>query len=187
MGSIRVPSPEFLLGKRTLIVGKTRSGKTKLTADLLKGMLNFVNPEEVTVIDLAPRKSGLGSPLTNYLELPSVVRLLRPEVLRAPRLEGRNAEEVFKLARSNEEAIRPLLFSFLSKPTEVLVMNDLTIYLHAGDPELLMECLRVSRTFLGNAYYGRGEFDDKGSGLNERERELVEELMKHADLIVKLS
>lgn len=185
MGSIRIPPTDLLLGKRTLIIGGVRSGKTKLTAEILRSMLNHV--KSATVIDLAPKKGGVGAALTSYIELPSWVRSLSPDVLHAPRLEGRDSEEVLRLAKLNEEKIKPLLLSFLSNPTELLVLNDLTIYLHAGDLELLLNCIEACGTFLGNAYYGRGEFDDKGSGLNERERELVEELMRKADFIIKLS
>ncbi|MCS7103900.1 MAG: hypothetical protein NZ992_08505, partial [Candidatus Korarchaeum sp.] len=114
-------------------------------------------------------------------------RYLRPEGLHAPRLEGRDSEEVLRLARINESIAKPLLLIFLQEPTRVLVMNDITIYLHSGDLSLILDCISSSETFLGNAYYGKGEFDDKGSGLNERERELVEELMRRADVILKLS
>ncbi|MEM1984371.1 MAG: hypothetical protein QXV05_06205 [Candidatus Korarchaeum sp.] len=186
MESLRIPSPELLLGKRTLIVGKVRSGKTMITAQILSGILSLVREEEVTVIDLAPEKADLGARLTRYLRLPGGCRYLRPEGLHAPRLEGRDSEEVLRLAELNERIIRPLLLNFLREPTEVLVINDLTIYLHAGELALLLDCVNSSRTFLGNAHYGR-DFDDRGSGLNERERGLVEELMREADVIIKLS
>lgn len=186
MESLRVPSPELLMGKRTLIVGKVRSGKTRLTAQILNGMLSSVRGEDITVIDLAPEKGGLGAKLIDYIELPEGSRYLRPELVHAPRLEGRDSEEVLKLAELNESIIKPLLFIFLREPTKVLVINDLTIYLHAGDLGLLLDCINSSETFLGNAHYGR-DFDDKGSGLNERERELVEELMRRVDVVLKLS
>lgn len=186
MASLRTPSPELLIGRKTLIVGKARSGKTRLTVQILRGILSLVEAEEVTVIDLAPEKAGLGARLTRYIELPEGSRYLRPELIRAPRLEGRDAEEVLELARINESIIKPLLMIFLREPTEVLVVNDLTIYLHAGDLGLVLDCIDSSGTFLGNAHYGR-DFDDKGSGLNDRERKLVEELMRRADVLLKLN
>ncbi|MCS7103123.1 MAG: hypothetical protein NZ992_04480, partial [Candidatus Korarchaeum sp.] len=64
MESLRIPSPDLLIGRKTLIVGKIRSGKTKLTAQILSGILSLVKDEEVTVIDLAPEKEGLGRRLT---------------------------------------------------------------------------------------------------------------------------
>ncbi|RDD53411.1 MAG: hypothetical protein BA066_04530 [Candidatus Korarchaeota archaeon NZ13-K] len=187
MGSLRIPSPELLLGKRTLIVGRVRSGKTRLTAEILRGFMGLVGAGEITVIDLAPERGGLGLSLRAYLGFPEGLRYLRPASVRAPRLEGRDAEEVLRLARENEEYIRPILLNFLENPTKILVMNDMTIYLHAGDLGLILECMGSVETFLGNAHYGRGDFDDKGSGLNERERLLIEELMRRVDVILKLS
>ncbi|GEM_PF-137370 len=171
---------ELLVGKRTLIIGGLRSGKTKLTAEIVRGLMGQIG--SLTLMDFAPGRGGVGLPLSNYM---SVENCERPEGLHAPRIEGRNAEEVLRLARDNEEKIRPILISFLSRPTDALVINDLTIYLHSGDPDLLLKCIYSSKTFVGNAYYGK-DFDDKGSGLNERERTLVEELMKAMDFVIKM-
>lgn len=185
MGSLRVPSPELLLGRRTLIVGRMRSGKTRLTAEIVSAMLSLVGADEITLIDLAPDREGIGLTLRRYLGVEGL-RYLRPSEVHAPRLEGRDAEDVLRLAKANEEVIRPLLLNFLNDPTDVLVVNDLTIYLHAGDLSIVLDCMSSSQTFLANAYYGR-DFDDKGSGINERERRLVEEIMKGIDVILKLS
>jgi hypothetical protein len=171
---------ELLIGKKTLIIGGIGSGKTRLTAEILRGLMDRMG--SLTLMDFAPGRGGVGLPLSSYINIGCV----RPEGLHAPRIEGRDAEEVLRLARDNEEKIRPILISFLSKPTDALVINDLTIYLHSGDPELLLKCIDSSRTFIGNAYYGK-DFDDKGSGLNERERFLVEKLMKMMDLVIKMS
>ncbi len=171
---------ELLVGKKTLIIGGVRSGKTGLTAEILKSLIDLIG--SLTLMDFAPGRGGVGLPLSNYM---SVENYERPEGLHAPRIEGRDAEEVLRLAKDNEEKIRPILISFLSRPTDALVINDLTIYLHSGDPDLLLKCINSSKTFIGNAYYGR-DFDDKGSGLNERERALVEELMKRVDLVIKM-
>ncbi|MEM4676105.1 MAG: hypothetical protein QXM12_07435, partial [Nitrososphaerota archaeon] len=95
-------------------------------------------------------------------------------------------DEVMSLAEKNREAIEPLLKGFLSKPTRILFINDLTIYLHAGDPELLEKCIEVSETFVGTAYYGTKLQDDKGSGITLRERMLAERIMKKVDKVIFL-
>lgn len=179
-------SASDLLGRRTLIVGDVGSGKTRLTAELLKGLLERVDPCHITVVDMAPERMGVGLALTRYLSLPEGVRYLRQEGLRAPRLEGRNRDEVLQLARHNARLIKPLLDLYRTRPTPVLVVNDLSIYLQSGPLEDVVSCLNLSRTFLGNAYYGSKLEEDAGSGLSVRERRLVEELMRLVDVVVRL-
>ncbi len=159
------------------------SGKTRHTVEILYALL----PREgVTVIDMGPERKGVGLSLARYMNIPDQVRYLRPKSLRAPRLEGRDAKEVLRLARYNLEAIRPFLLTYLEKPTPVLVMNDLSIYLQAGPLEDILNCVRKSSTFLGNAYYGSTLAEDRGSGISRRERILVEELMREMDCVMFL-
>ncbi len=174
------------MGRKTLIVGDVGAGKTKLTAELLENLLVRVDPPHVTVVDMAPERAGVGLALTRYLSLPEGVRYLRPSGLRAPRLEGRNRDEVLELARHNARLIKPLLDLYRTRPTPVLVVNDLSIYLQSGPLEDIVSCLNLSRTFLGNAYYGSRLEEDAGSGLSVRERRLVEELMRLVDVVVRL-
>jgi len=184
LGLLGKPLANRLLGKRTLIVGDVGSGKTRYTAKILKSLL--LSREEVTVIDMGPEKRGVGLSLTRYVDIPSWVRYLRPKSLRAPRLEGRDANEVLRLAKYNSEVIRPFLLRYLEEPTPILVINDLSIYLQAGPIEDILDCIRASSTFLGNAYYGSSLAEDKGSEISDRERVLVEEFMREMDYVVFL-
>ncbi len=184
MGSPGRPSASRFLGKRTLIVGDVGSGKTRYTAEILSYLL--LSREGVTVIDMGPERRGIGLPLTRYVDIPNWVRYLRPKSLRAPRLEGKNADEVLRLAKHNLEVIRPFLLIYQEEPTSILVMNDLSIYLQAGPLEDILNCIRESSTFLGNAYYGSNLAEDKGSGISYRERVLVEELMRGMDYVILL-
>lgn len=176
-----------VLGKRVLITGEVGVGKTRLTARLLEEIVEAVGGENVTAIDMAPTTvPGVGARLSAYTDAVKRIRYLAPPVVRAPRLEGRSAEEVLRLAEANRAAIEPLLELYLSSPTPVLVINDLTIYLHAGDVARVVRAMGAAETFLANAYGGTRLSDDKGSGLSERERRLLELLSKLVDLVVKL-
>lgn len=163
-----------ILGKRVLIVGERGRGKTLRTALLLRELLKVYKPEDVTIIDMAPTTLHPGSRLSGYIEGLGPLRYLSPRLVRAPRIEGRDAGEVLALAKLNAEAIDPLLDEYLSKPTALLVVNDLTIYLHAGSLEKAARCALTAETFLANAYRGSSLTAlDKGSGLSERERETL--------------
>ena len=175
-----------LLGRKVLIIGEVGAGKTRLTASLLEELLRLVGAAEVTVIDMAPpRFAGAGGRLRDYLSAEGL-RYLEPERVVPPRLAGRTAEEVLAHARANYEALRPLVLAYLQRPTKVLVVNDLSIYLHAGPLEDVLSCARAAETFLANSYYGESLANDKGSGVSERERRLVEELAKHMDLVLRV-
>ena len=171
---------------KVLILGEVGAGKTKLTADLLRGLLEVYEAREITVIDMAPpRRGGVGGRLRSYL--PEIqLRYLESREIIPPRLMGRTAEEVLAFAKANYEALRPLVYRFLEAPTKVLVINDLSIYLHAGPLDDILACIAKAETFLANSYYGRRLEDDKGSGLSARERSAVEALAKHMDLVIYL-
>ncbi|RLG60136.1 hypothetical protein DRN86_03170, partial [Candidatus Geothermarchaeota archaeon] len=162
-----------LLNKRTLIIGGLKSGKTRLLAKVIKDLIKLIPKDEITVIDMAPNRIGkIGGKLIDYIDL-SGIRYLSPERVYAPRTIGRNSEEVLRYAEENKKVIKTILDNFKHNPSKVLIVNDLTLYLHAGDLADLMECIKLAETFLGTAYYG-DEFDDKGSGVNLREKRLTQ-------------
>ncbi len=177
--------------KRTLITGETSSGKTKVTASLLREGISRIEPLEITVLDFAPTQrtiNGLriGGQITDFLPNPEC-RVYEPSAaIRAPRLEGHHAGEVLKLAEDNAVLTSALLRQYLALPTSCLFINDLTIHLHAGDPNLLLEAIRRSETFIGNAYSGSSLAPDHGSGLSARERELLQRVVSVVDLVIEL-
>lgn len=176
-----------VLGKKVLIVGEAGTGKTILLVRLLEEANVRGLSNEMTLIDLAPKRIGeFGGRVTDYLHQLGNTRLLVPAKVFAPRLSGKTREEVLLLAEKNREVIEPLLKELINKPTRMLFINDLTIYLHAGEPELLEKCIEVSETFVGTAYYGTKLQDDKGSGITFRERMLTERMMKKVDDVIFL-
>ncbi|HDI74248.1 MAG TPA: hypothetical protein ENF57_04520 [Candidatus Korarchaeota archaeon] len=186
MASAGRPSfdPKRLVGRRTLIVGEMRSGKTSYTALLLEELLSYFS--EVVIIDMAPALGDVGLPLSHYMEIPPHVKYVRVRALRGPRKEGVTPEEVVFLAQQNASLIRPALEDFIEDPVPLLVINDLSIYLQAGPLDDLLRCLRLSHTFLGNSYYGKGLSEDKGTGISRRERKMVESLFSEMDFIIHL-
>ncbi len=177
--------------KRTLITGETGSGKTRVTASLLREGISRIEPLKITVLDFAPAQriiNGLriGGQIKDFLPNPEC-RVYEPSAtIRAPRLEGHHADEVLKLAKDNAVLTSALLGQYLAFPTSCLFINDLTIHLHAGDPNLLLEAIRRSETFIGNAYSGSSLAPDHGSGLSGRERELLQRVVSVVDLVIEL-
>ncbi len=178
---------EEILNKRTIIIGEIGHGKTRLTAKILDELINKIDPKNITVIDMAPTTViGIAARISAYTNAVSKVRYLVPSIIRAPRIEGKNKEEVIYLANLNKDSIEPLIQCFLNKPTKVLIINDLSIYFHAGDINKILECINIAETFIANAYYGESLPNDKNSSISERERKLIEELIKNIDIVIKL-
>lgn len=176
------------LGRKTLILGAMGSGKTKLTAEILDSLLENAATEEITVIDMSPTTViGIGGRISFYTSSVFKVKYLAPEVIRAPRIEGKNKDEVLSLAEFNRRSIEPLLQEFIMKPTSILFINDLSIYLHTGDVSKVIKCLELSNTVVANSYYSDFPIDDKGSGISEREKKILEALIPKFDIVLKLS
>ncbi|MEM3404100.1 MAG: hypothetical protein QXJ17_06175 [Nitrososphaeria archaeon] len=178
---------KHIYGKRTLIIGEVKTGKTKLTAKLLDEAIEMVSPKDITAIDLSPTIiQEVGRTLSKYTNNVSKVRYLFPEVVRAPRLEGKSRDEVLSLAERNRLVIEPILRSYLINPSKVLFINDLSIFLHSGSVETVIECMEKGSTFIANSYYGRSIGSDKGSGINRKERAALKTLFNHINLLIKL-
>lgn len=165
-----------------LILGETGRGKTRLAVKIANALARATGPGRVTVLDFAPDVMGVGRPMQG---LHGWVKVLRPPRLHAPRLESRgDCGRAWMYARENAVETSRLLESYLEDPTPVLVVNDLSIHLHAGDPGLLEEAIQASIVFVGNSYWGEVLRDE--CGIWERERGLIAGIMDRVDLVWRL-
>ncbi len=169
------------LDRRTLILGDVNSGKTRETQRILS-LWVAANPTPLmTVLDLAPEPvHGIGGRLT--LPPRFMGRYLFTEII-PPRLIGQSAAEISDLAAANARAIEPLLDDCLRQPHPLLVINDVTLYLQAGDYARLDAVLQSATTILLNAYYG-ASFEDHP--ITRRERRLTERLMRDCDRVIRM-
>ena len=103
-----------------------------------------------------------------------------------PRISAKSPQELLSLAVKNRENIEKIISKYLVNPTEILVINDLTLYFHAGSLELIDECIMLSKTFIANAYYGHELSFNYGTGITAKERSLIMELVKYMDNIIVL-
>jgi len=169
------------LGQRTVIAGAVNCGKTTRTAALLKQFLVAGHTHDLAIVDLAPDPvRGIGGKLA--LELPPQVLYLTAPIA-APRLMGRNAAHVMELAIRNAKVIETLFAELERQPRDILFLNDVTLYLQAGNLDRLLGLLRNSGTVIINAYYGNSFAD---SELTRRERQLTKTLMDHCDNVILL-
>ena len=177
-----------IVGKRVLILGEVGSGKTLLASNLLKELMTLYNPEEITVIDLAPQRMGeVGGKISDYVDSIDKVRYLSPERVYTPRLTGTSREQVLKYAELNRRLMEPLFKEFVQRTTKILILNDITLYLHAGKLETILKCMRLAETFLATAYYGSRLAEDRRSGISVREKQIIKRLATYMDQIIEIT
>ena len=184
-------SLERLLGKRTLIIGDLGSGKTLLTANLLEQAIDMGYRHQITAIDMAPptmqfQDVRAGGALAEVTKAVLEVRYLRSEEIKAPRIMAKNAEELKRLVEFNKRTIDRMLTEFLLKPTPFLFINDVSIYLQAGETEKIIEAIRKSKTFIANGYFGKRLGEDFGTGVSKMERVLMRKLMREMNEVIAL-
>ena len=169
------------MNRRTIIVGDVNSGKTSQTLNILKLFLKAGHAKKIAILDLAPGNiQGIGGKMEPPLDEPLLY--LTTSIL-APRLTGKDKYHTLKLAEKNATAIEKLFAKFYRQKREILFVNDVTLYLQAGDFERCIKILDTTSTHIINAYYGH-TFSD--SELTRREKNLTEELMKLCDQIIEL-
>jgi hypothetical protein len=175
------------VGHRTLLYGETNTGKTYNTAKFIDFLLdsNLFDPKEVSILDFAPKFLDVGgikiggkildfskkSVECNYLSL--------NEEIIAPRLNSNNKQELFKNICHNYKITTQMLDSYNKEQTKVLIINDLSIYLHLGDKKSLLQAINNAHTFFGNSYYGIKIKKSFSTLLSLKEKKRVEFLVNH--------
>ncbi|MEM1945258.1 MAG: hypothetical protein QXX57_05930, partial [Nitrososphaerota archaeon] len=96
-------------------------------------------------------------------------------------------DDVKRYVSHNVMALEEELRRYLSSPTEILAINDVSIFLHGRRAEDIMNYIRLAKTFLGSCYYGLRLVEDYGSGLSRWEKMQVEKLMEWMDNRIHLS
>ncbi len=172
-------------GRRTLIVGEVRSGKTLSTLKIFREWRRS-GAESIAVLDLAPEKiDRVGGKMPFMEEEKEGILYLSPRIL-PPRLLGKSEEEIRQLAGENRQRIDQALRTLQSSPAlpgSVLFINDISLYFHAGEGEQIWLSLEKISTVVMNGYYGRYF----GSGpLSQRERTEMEFLMVRCDRVLFL-
>ena len=149
------------LDKKTLILGDVNSGKTTLCRKILEDFCRQGLARRIAVIDLAPQipeeslrnrgLRGVGGRLAPP-EGAGVVYLHAPVV--APRLTSTTEAEALDKARRNRDAVEGLLRQAETSGRDILFINDVSLYLQAGDPGRLAAILEKTDTAVVNGYFG---------------------------------
>lgn len=168
-------------GRRTLIIGDVNTGKTRLTEHVLSCWMAQGPSQDMAVLDLAPE---MQKSIGGRIHLPAGFQgAVLATAIMPPRLRGRDEDEADTLAQANATAIESLLQDACLANCSILVINDVTLYLQAGQYERLWAVIRPVKTVLINAYYGHS-FPDYH--LSRQERQLTERLIQDCDRVIQL-
>jgi len=169
-------------GRRTLVIGDVNTGKTRLTEKVVARWVAQGRSHEIIVLDLAPKKQET---IGGRIHLPGGFQgLVLATAIMPPRLRGRNENETNALANVNADAIETLLQDARLETCSILVINDVTLYLQAGNYEYLWAVIRPVETVLINAYYGNSFPDYR---LSRQERRLTDRLIQDCDRVIRLA
>jgi len=182
---------EELMGKKTLIIGDVRTGKTKMTFELLKESFVLGFSGIITVIDMAPKSeladgNKVGGRLTEIGEIVKEAKYMAPSKVETPRLKATSAAELQRLVRINMERIKPLVEEYLSAASPILFINDISIFLQSGGIDLILRTAALAETFIVNGYYGKYFPCNHGTGVSKLEKESMDLLASKMDAIIKL-
>ncbi len=175
-----MPSTREFIDKKTIIVGEVNTGKTAFLNEILEGFLEGGH-RDLFVIDMAPETTrGVGGKMK--LAKKNSIGYLTAEIV-APRLMGGSQEEIEALAKQNALLIDHVFSRYLRKPGKVLFINDISIYLQAGDLDKLLLLLNSTPTVIMNGYFGKSL---GGGELGKQEREKMKTLQETCDRVISL-
>ncbi len=180
---------ESLIGHMTIIYGEIDTKKTFYTANFIRFLLEDkqINPKEISILDFAPqlimiKGKNIGGRIKDFYEKSKICNYLnlQGEII-PPRLNAKNQEELYRNANHNYLITSKALERYIQKPTNILIINDISIYLHVGDEKLLLESIKKCNTFFGNTYYGTSIRSDFESNFSIKERRTIENLLKKVE------
>ncbi|MBY9013902.1 MAG: hypothetical protein KGD70_16145 [Candidatus Lokiarchaeota archaeon] len=176
-------------GKKTLIYGEANTGKTFYTANFVQYLLENkkFDYNEISILDFAPKLTyfknlKIGGRIQDYYEdcLKCNIINFVGDII-PPRLKAKNKSEMYSNICNNFKKIHETIEKYNNNPTSVLIINDISLFLHLGSNKYLINTINKSNTFFGNAYYGTSISSKFSKLLSIIEKKKVEFLIKNIE------
>jgi len=177
---------ERILGTHTLLYGETDTNKTFYTAKFVQYLLEIkkTNPKDISILDFAPKLAyfnnlKIGGRIQDYYENSVKCNNInfKGEII-PPRLKAKNKNEMYSNICHNFNKIYKIMEIYNSSPTPVLIINDISLFLHLGSNKYLINTINKSDTFFGNSYYGSSISSKFSKLISIKEKRKVESLIK---------
>lgn len=175
------------IGRSTLLYGETDTKKTLYTAKFVQFLLESkkINPQEISILDFAPKLAffknlKIGGRIQDYYNESIKCKnfIFEGEII-PPRLKAKSKSELYKNICSNYKITSKILNNFKENPTDFLIINDISIYLHLGSKRYILETIFRVNTFFGNSYYGTSIKSKFPTLLSINEKKKVNFLIKN--------
>lgn len=183
-----------------LLIGESDTSKTLSIPFYILYLIKNrgVPPEQITIMDFGPARfkrdgKAIAGRVTDYLnpfqtvypELKKVKFISKEEKFFAPRATAKTSQGVIDMCYKNWNKARKQFKTFENNPTEALVINDLSIYLHLGSLSTIKRIKNKAKYFYANAYSGRRLLMDLGSNISSTEMILLKKFMEAVDIVFK--
>ncbi|MFW9874607.1 MAG: hypothetical protein ACFFG0_15990 [Candidatus Thorarchaeota archaeon] len=178
-----------LIDQHTLLYGETNTNKTYQTSKFVQFLLESkkVPSKDISILDFAPnfmkiKNMKIGGKIEDFYEHSITCKniLFNGEII-PPRLNSGNKTELYQNACENFKKTSKILHIYRKDPTPILIINDISLYLHIGNIKLLLGAISKSNTFFGNSYYGSSIKRDYATLFSLREKRQVKYLIKKLD------
>ncbi len=177
------------IGYSTILYGETNTKKTYFTAKFIEFLIESknLNPKEITILDFAPKLSiiknlKIGGKIEDFYDRSSECNNISFEgEIIPPRLNAHNKKELYQNALLNYKKAHEVLEIFNENPTSILIINDISIYLHQGNKKYMLNTIKSVDTFFGNSYYGSTITRNFATFFTLKEKRSVRYLLKRVD------
>ena len=180
---------EDFIGAHTILYGEANTKKTYYTAKFVQYLINIkkINPKEISILDFAPQLGNIrGLKIGGKIEdfFPQSIRCnnisFEGEII-PPRLNANNKKELHQYAQMNYEKTFEILEIYNKEPTSILIINDISIFLHLGNKKYILNTIKQTSTFFGNTYYGSSIKRNFATIFSIKEKRSVKFLLKRVD------
>ena len=177
------------IGYHTILYGETNTKKTYYTAKFIQFLLESenVNPKDICILDFAPKLNiikglKIGGKIEDfYAQSIKCNNITFEGEIIPPRLNAKNKKELYQFATINYKKTHRCLEEFNESPTPFLVINDISIYLHRGNKNFLLNSINRAKTFFGNSYYGSSIKRNFAIFFSLKEKRSVKYLLKRVN------
>ncbi|MGX9365155.1 hypothetical protein ACTVJH_03850 [Desulfoplanes sp. PS50] len=187
-------TPDKLIGSRILITGEVNTGKTTLTGLWADQIWNHLDMPCVAVMDMAPtippdlsRQTGTGAVGGHVMFNAFIPDLLFRGDIHPPRMLGGSPEHILALALENKKRIETWFADILAHDrVDLLVINDMSIYLQAGEIDNLAPVIHHAHTVIANGYMGKTLGTDTLSQTEQLAMNRIARIFQHQVRLTKI-
>jgi len=178
-----------LIGHHTLLYGDTNTRKTFYTAKFIQYLLEIkkIDPKDITILDFAPKLSyiddiKIGGKIEDFYDKSVKCNNINFEgEIIPPRLNATSKKELYENACHNFKLTSKILNEFNENPTSILIINDISIYLHFGNKKYFLDSIKQVTTFFGNSYYGSSIKKSFSNLFSIKEKNIINYLIKNIE------